>query len=885
MSQAQLTKIINQLNKQNEKLMVLALMQIPSLKSDLEYNQNDIQSLAQIISTNVLSNNPDISYLSRKAANHMQNSFQVVPVDETVILGAISEDNDEFITVNESFSKDPLTLEKQLLDLPSNYQDHDNLLPFLMHSSNRIIATCIETLSRTNFPADKLLSECKPFLNSEHNRIRANIIVAIGKSDFSIVQESLSSMFQTTKISMRESAVYAISQLKPTLLLQKLLLKCLHDPYLDIRLRTIDILKNYNHPDVVIQMKRLANDLDIEICEAALETINKLEGAPKVLEETKEKIEVEAPFEHLESIEQKSSNESFEDFDEFNTPQDDFFETQDQDSIHIENDFISIDNNELDEFIIPPKPNQDKVEQSSSDFETPIEEKSSLNDTKVIIEDNPSIDTEQISYQEDDSFLDFDESQASQTEQGSLIKESLSNDLNDEFDLFAMDENSSQNNSSNQEVDLFSVDESSPQKDSITLDEKQTSELIIEQKIEVDESTALSQEPENTPINDDFGVFSDIEADNSFQSTKTDESKVAKENSIEPPKEDLHDDFDLFDFDESDEEDQKEEEPLKALPINKATPPANFDEFPDFDDSFENQSPEIDKSKNDDASNFEKSNSSNFIESPIKTKSTSDFIEEKTPPESDSLAEDIILDDEFIETTIDISPVQAIKKVIRISPSTQKSLDFLYETHTQIFSDSKTLKIELFFEELNLSTPKNLFEDYNDKDFSHLDQDWLPQVKINKPQQKGLDIKQISPKVEKKKPEIEQIKRENKAKEPNKLNTPNKELISSQISLVLKEIGTQSYQLCQEYDPENPNIEKIYNEILKIQSHLKAMVQGKIKATPKLNLKIIKRKLDQTFEKLGRLTLKETNEKRFVLHNSELYQKKIRTLVKKLNAK
>ncbi|MCJ8347565.1 hypothetical protein MJH12_18655, partial [bacterium] len=95
--------------------MILALMQVPSLKPEASYNSDDIQTLSQLISSNVLSNNPDVSYLSRKAANHMQDKFQLLPVDETVILGSSLESSDEFITIDDSFSQDPLTLENQLL--------------------------------------------------------------------------------------------------------------------------------------------------------------------------------------------------------------------------------------------------------------------------------------------------------------------------------------------------------------------------------------------------------------------------------------------------------------------------------------------------------------------------------------------------------------------------------------------------------------------------------------------------------------------------------------------------------------------------------------------------------------------------------------------------
>ncbi|MCO4783076.1 MAG: hypothetical protein KC646_12195 [Candidatus Cloacimonetes bacterium] len=870
MSQTQLTKIISELKKTNEKLMILALMQVPSLKPDADYNADDLKALSQLISSNVLSNNPDVSYLSRKAANHMQDKFQLTPVDENVILGDSSDDSDEFITIDESFSQDPLSLEKQLLALPDNYQDHDNILPFLMHSNNRIIATTIETLARTAYPKQELITECKPFLDSDHNRIKANAIIAIGTLDFSLVSEHLSAMFQTTKISMRESAVYAISKLQTSMALQKLLLKCLHDPYLDIRLRAIDILKRYNHPDVVTQMKRLANDLDIEICEAALETIEALQNSKsQTVEDIPQEEQPLAPFEHIQTLEEQQDTV---DLDDFEPEQDNFFNSHEQESIHIENDFISIENNELDEFIIPAKPSEnqqttlepdekEKIQSTLADFETPIDDFDTFEITDT--DQDIQVNTEQESIVIDEAPIVV-ETETPPMEESEPTDLSLETDLDPEFDLFAVEESTQAINNNTESIDLFAMD------DIESLESERTSDSNV-----VTEDTPHIQENSTTEPEDhsDFDVFDDIEASESFSL----ETSPSVED--QPPKHaPIQDDFDLFDFNE-DQEDQSKTIQDKPSTSDLTTSSEPTDDFPDFEnnrevlsasdthvqDSEVNTKPLVDEFA--DFPDFDE-------QVPVVKDDQSDLT--SSPKDSNNVQENYQLTQS--EPQQDEKPSA---KVVEISQETLKSLQFLDEIHQKIFQQNKNIDVkdQDYFEPIKLNVADNFFENFQDKDLSSTDGDWLPYLRVKAivPSPKPASP---SPEKPRNKPPTKVVPKP----EVTKVTPINKDAISAKITTVLKEIGNECYQLCQEYDPENEEINTVYKTILKIQSHLDAMIKGKIKATPKLNLKVIKRKLDQTFEKLGRITLKEINGKRFILHNSEKFQKQIRTLVKQLNS-
>ena len=662
---------------------------------------------------------------------------------------------------------------------------------------------------------------------------------------------------------MRESAVYAISQLPPSILLQKLLLKCLHDPYLDIRLRAIEILKNYKHPDVMLQMKRLANDLDIEICEASVDTIKALEDPEHKNLIVDEIEQAQAPFEHIQSIQEDQKSHTIESFDDFDSDKDEFFDTQ-EDSIHIENDFIHIENNELDEFIIPPKPNhQDQIEKAASSFETSVEEENQ-EDEKVVKKEaniNQTIESPEVL-------------------KPTSVKEAAIQ--SDEFDLFSMDEASIAKQSQTDPVDLFAMDE--------------------------------EQTPASATI-DDFDVFADIEPSDNFTSpTPVDSVIKVEKQSVSTP-----DDFDLFDFDG---------------PDTKKTPTSNsktevlitqddfttLDEFPDFNVEEETKQPQEEipqipsETNIDDFPDFESipeeiveeeshpnplGNSETIeIEDPIPPNISSLTVEENNValPDQTSLQDtEPEADDEFLDFPIQEQLAQTSPQdtTTRVDPATQNSLNFLYEIHDRFLAQKQEFEIDekLYFEPINLNNKISLFEDYPIKTLSPSHQEWLPKVQIPLSVQqmpvRAIPVKRPELKdaiVQKTSPVLLKTAIREKPNTKALINPINKEQISLQITAVLKEIGNQSYQLCQEYDPENEEIAKVYTTILKIQSHLDAMIKGKLKATAKLNLKIIKRKLDLTFEKLGRLTLKEINGKRFVLHNSENYQKKIRFLVKKLNS-
>ena len=138
--------------------------------------------------------------------------------------------------------------------------------------SDRCRAKAVEICAQS-FPQGQLDKTLIPMLSDQNNRVRANVIVALKETNPIVLHQSLQEMLSSPRISMRESAIWAISKLYSNELYLSLLMKALHDPYRDIRLRAIEALRAYHCKDVIVQMKRLSTDSDSSVSEKAIETL------------------------------------------------------------------------------------------------------------------------------------------------------------------------------------------------------------------------------------------------------------------------------------------------------------------------------------------------------------------------------------------------------------------------------------------------------------------------------------------------------------------------------------------------------------------------------------------------------------------------------------
>jgi hypothetical protein len=148
--------------------------------------------------------------------------------------------------------------------------DLDALRSLLEHPDDRVRANAIEVFERlgVHHHIDWLV----PRLADRNNRARGNAAVALAKLGYAGVEDTLRDMLAQSAMSMRETAVYVLSKIDMPFV-EALLLHALDDPYEGVRLRATKALARYPTRPVVIALKRMLNDLDINICEAAAEAL------------------------------------------------------------------------------------------------------------------------------------------------------------------------------------------------------------------------------------------------------------------------------------------------------------------------------------------------------------------------------------------------------------------------------------------------------------------------------------------------------------------------------------------------------------------------------------------------------------------------------------
>ncbi len=265
MSEGQIEKILSDLSSEEEKLKILALMYVSRLSEKDKHGAEPLNQLIEQVIKHQNSPSPDIAFLSKKALNHLRKEFA----------NTLQKEQHAASQSLENALPKQTRIERQMDSLPEDYQDFRRVLPLLKRNDPRVVALAIETMSRLA-PPDRLQAVLTQFLEHENNRVRANAIVALGKVSESSVEKPLGSMIEMPKLSMRESAVWAVRQLPPSSFLKGLLIERLKDPYRDIRLRAIQSLEAYSEQDVIVELQKLSQDPDAEVRERAAQLVEVL---------------------------------------------------------------------------------------------------------------------------------------------------------------------------------------------------------------------------------------------------------------------------------------------------------------------------------------------------------------------------------------------------------------------------------------------------------------------------------------------------------------------------------------------------------------------------------------------------------------------------------
>ncbi len=327
-------KLANDIFYDDEDIRILALTTIVQLSAEAVEEPSDLPFLAGKLGL-LLESPPDddTEFLAKKALNKvrlLQKELDVEEEPSTVPpaaedegreevyggqeLAAAADDEDSLVVVQEAeaeeetegladsaldaneikrlveATEDPVERASLLSRLKEcrDFDDWNWLARFLKSADDRVRANAVEVVEELGDERTRLLL-LSPLLEDTDNRVRANAAKALGALDSERVHEILETMIASPRLSMRESAVYALCYLKSVENVD-LLIRALSDPYEGIRLRAVKGLARHKDPRAIPALKERLNDLDINVCEAAEQAISFIscERTPKARQEKSE---------------------------------------------------------------------------------------------------------------------------------------------------------------------------------------------------------------------------------------------------------------------------------------------------------------------------------------------------------------------------------------------------------------------------------------------------------------------------------------------------------------------------------------------------------------------------------------------------------------------
>jgi len=292
-----LRKIMGDLQHVDPQIQTFALMSITRLAPQIVESAEEIQSIYDKLQGLIKSENPDVVFLARKASNHIDTVFRPYfqeraakkhpqtrnprDMDRESLLQTLDENLD---------SKYLASIIIRFIEVGTS-QDLSVLQRFLSHSDERVRANTVEVFDALGAAAN--VEALLPLLADRNNRVRGNVITALVGFGHTDVKRNLEEMLCMGMIGMRETAVWVLSRLELPFC-EELLIRASADPYDGVRLRAVQSLAVYPTRPSIDLLKRMMNDIDINICEAAVESLKSIK---ECLLQAKQERESEQPQE------------------------------------------------------------------------------------------------------------------------------------------------------------------------------------------------------------------------------------------------------------------------------------------------------------------------------------------------------------------------------------------------------------------------------------------------------------------------------------------------------------------------------------------------------------------------------------------------------------
>lgn len=238
----------------------------------------------------------DLAFLARKAREHlyaqipwlksrreMEEAFkpeELVSTDFEKRTGAItallSKNQTEALRIliwHYQRERNPRVLASMSLGL-SGLENHKVvrfLEVFLYAEEDRLRANTVEAIDKLG-SREEIITLLPPLLSDPNNRVRANALKAVGRFKPKEILGHLEQMTASPEVARRASALYVLDNMQGDGVI-RLLSIAANDPFVDNRLKVIDILLKHQDKEGDIVLKRLAQDEDVEVSEKALKAL------------------------------------------------------------------------------------------------------------------------------------------------------------------------------------------------------------------------------------------------------------------------------------------------------------------------------------------------------------------------------------------------------------------------------------------------------------------------------------------------------------------------------------------------------------------------------------------------------------------------------------
>ncbi|MEW6709035.1 MAG: HEAT repeat domain-containing protein [Candidatus Riflebacteria bacterium] len=143
----------------------------------------------------------------------------------------------------------------------------------------RLKANSIEAIGNLNLPEKEIRSRIEPFLRDPNNRIRANAILAIAKSDPEKIKPEIKEMVESNDVQLRRSAAFILGMIPPAGY-EDLATKLVIDQNEAVRKRMVQSLRNFPNEFVCSQVEQAVSDSNKWIRKHAIDMACRIKDFP-----------------------------------------------------------------------------------------------------------------------------------------------------------------------------------------------------------------------------------------------------------------------------------------------------------------------------------------------------------------------------------------------------------------------------------------------------------------------------------------------------------------------------------------------------------------------------------------------------------------------------